>query len=285
MALEEWLIKLNKEFRAEGIEIRRRPFDAIMRYSKEFDVSISLSSDLAKKIFKWFEAHSKPGAHHVGSLYNSVYYYDSQFWPISIPITYGTVELNALKSLGQMPDNIIDEMMSDKKQAWDYMAFWADCVDYGLGIDDMEKTTSLDNFGMQLLRSGDQELRAATAMLNQHRYDPRAIFPCRMALEMFLKSFIALKQGLTEKEAKSLGHNLDKGFSAFIEASGYNHFEDVRSMLKVFPQISERYKAQSIPGDKLWNGFSIAQSFGALIVREHTDRRTLAQITSSNKGN
>ena len=285
MVSEDWLIKLNEEFREAGIEQRRRPWDAIRRYSTEFNVSIDLSSDLAKRIFEWFEAHSKPGAHQIGSMYESVYFYDAQFWSVSIPIVYGTVKLNALESLYQMPENIKNEIMSDPKQAWDYVAFWADCVDYGLGLDDLRNTSGLDNYGMQLLMSGDQELRAATSILNQHRPDSRAILICRMAVEMFIKSYIALKEGLTEKQAKSIGHDLNKGLDKFIEASGYDHWEAVRGKLSVFPAIHERYKEQEISLNQLWDGFAIAQSIGSVIIREHTGRNTLEQVMASNKAN
>lgn len=87
MVTEEWLTNLNTEFRAAGIEQRRRPWEAIRRYSEDFNTSVNFSSDVAKTIFKWFEANSKPGAHHVGSLYEAVYFYDAQFWVVSIPIT------------------------------------------------------------------------------------------------------------------------------------------------------------------------------------------------------
>lgn len=117
---EEWIANLNTEFRAKGVEQRRRPWEAIRRYSEEFNASVDLSSDIAKTIFKWFEVHSKPGVHQIGSLYEAVYFFDSQFWVVSIPITYGTVQLNALDSLREMPESIKQEMMADHKQAWDY---------------------------------------------------------------------------------------------------------------------------------------------------------------------
>lgn len=275
---EEWLKKLNKEFRDAGVEQRRRPWEAIRRYSDEFQVSIDISSGLAKQIFEWFAAHSKPGAHQVGSLYESVYFYDSSFWSVSIPIVYGTAKLNALESLYQMPKHLSAELLSDNKQAWDYMVFWADCADYGLGLDDLKKTSNLNKYGMQLLLSGDQELRAAASILKQPRPDSRAILACRMAVEIFLKAFIALKVGLTEKQAIAIGHDLNKGFDRFIEASGFTHWEAIRSKLSIFPEIHERYKVQKAPLNLLWDGFSIAQSFGVATIRAHTDRNTLEQI-------
>jgi len=279
---EAWLKKTNIEFRNAGIDQQRRPWDAIRQYSTEFNTSVDLSSDVAKKIFEWFEKHSKPGVHQIGSMYESAYFYDSQFWAVSIPIAYGTVQLNALECLPQMTEDMKNEIISQQTQAWGYVAFWADCVDYGMGIDDLRHTTDLNEFGMQLLMSGDQELRAAAAILNQHRPDPRAILNCRMASEMFLKSFVALKVGLTEKQAKAIGHNLNKGLDKFIEVSGFDDWEKVRSTLSVFPAIHERYKKQNITSEILWEGYSFAQSIGTAIIREYTDRNTLEKVMASN---
>jgi hypothetical protein len=282
---EEWLKSVNEEFRNTEIEQRRRPWDAIRRYSTEFNTSVEISSDVAKKIFEWFEAHSKPGVHKIGSLYESTYFYDSQFWTVSIPIAYGKERLNALDGLSQMPEDMKNEIMSQPKHAWDYLAFWAECVDYGMGIDALRDTPGLDEVGVQLLMAGDQELRAARAVLNQHRPDPRAILSCRMASEMFLKSFVALNIGLTEKQAKAIGHNLHKGLDKFIEVSGYDHWEKMRSTLSIFPAIHERYKEQDITFKNLWEGYSFAHSIGTVIVRKYTDRNTFEQIMATHNEN
>lgn len=217
MDFEAWIANLNTEFRSDGVDQQRRPWEAVRRYSLDFNTSVELSSDIAKKIFEWFKAHSKPRVHQIGSLYEGVYFYDSQFWVVSVPITYGTVQLNAPDSLHEMPEVIKQEMMADSYQAWDYTIYWANCLDYGMGIDDLRKTKGLNEFGIQLLMSGDQELRSATSILSQHRPDPRAILNCRMALEIFFKSYIALKAGLSEREAKAIGHDLSKGLDRFIE--------------------------------------------------------------------
>lgn len=278
MVSEEWIANLNTEFRAAGIDQRCRPWEAIRRYAEEFNTSVDMSSDVAKTIFKWFEANSKPGVHQVGSFYEAVYFYDSQFWVVSIPITYGPVQLNVLDCLHEMPEGIKKEMMADHRQAWDYTIYYADCLDYGMGIDDLRKTQGLNEFGAQLLMSADQELKAATSLLSQHRPDPRAILNCRMALEIFFKSYVALKTGLSESEARAIGHNLNKGLDKFIEASGFNGWEETRDLLKVFPEIHERYKKQDITFQRLWDGYSFAHSVGAVITREFTDRNMLEQV-------
>lgn len=281
MISTEWLMKLNKEFRQAGIEHRRRPWEAVRRYSLENNIPVNLSSDLAKEIFEWFEANSKPRAHQMGAQYEAVYFFDSAFWVVSVPICFGKVRLNALEGLSEMPELLRNELMSDQRQAWGYVVYWADCVDYGLGIDDLRKSNGLNEFGMKLLMAGDQELRSAVSMLKENRPDPRSILSCRMATEIFLKAFVALKGELTEAEAKNqLGHNLNKVFDKFIDVSGYRHWQPVREKLTVFPDIHERYSEQEISLEKLWSGFAIAQSLGALIVREYTERNTIGQVMS-----
>lgn len=282
---KDWLKNLNNEFKAAGVEQRRRPWNAIQRYSSEFNVSVDISSIVAKQIFKWFKEHSKPGAHQVGSLYEAVYFYDSEFWSVSIPIIFGTAKLNPFESLDQMPEHIKTELIYDSKQSMEFERFWANCVDYGLGLDDLKKTDGLDSYGMQLLMAGNQELRAATSILKQPHPDPRAILSIRLAVEIFFKSFIALKVGLTINEAKKISHNLNKGLDRFIEVSGYNHFETMRNTLSTFPLIEERYNEQKNPLDLVWNTFNMAQKLGAIIIREHTNRNILGQVMASNKIN
>ncbi|EJD6670598.1 hypothetical protein M0K80_RS06950 [Providencia rettgeri] len=278
MTFNEWISNINAEFRDAGIEPQSRPLKAIMRYSEEFNTSISFSSSTAKNIFKWFETHSKPRTHQIGSFHESVYFYDYQFWVISIPLIYGRAQVDMLDCIKEMPHVMKDEMMSIHKEAWKYAIYWADTVDYGLGLDDLKNKEHLDKFGVQFLMAGAQELKAATSILSQHRPDPRAVLNCGLALEMFFKGYIAIKNGLTESEAKAIGHNLNKGFDRFIEISGIKQVDEIRPILKIFPKIHERYQVQDISLENVWKCYSFTHSVGATIVREFTNRNVLKNV-------
>lgn len=102
-----------------------------------------------------------------------------------------------------------------------------------------------------------------------------------MATELFLKSYIAFKAGLTEKQAKHLGHNLRQSFEQFVKISGDNKWEKLKSRLDVFPEVHERYNEQTQPLIKIWDGFAFAQSIGTVLVRELSGRNTLAQVILS----
>jgi hypothetical protein len=278
----EWLQRINQEFRDTGLEQRKRPWEALRRYALEFKVSIGVSSTTAKEIFKWFKEQSKPGVHQIESLFQTIYYFDTEFWTVSIPVFFGTVRIIALDCLREMPQSVKKNLMSNAESAWNYTLYWADCFDYATGINEVVKSSELDVFGLQLLRAGDRELRSAIAQLKERRPDPRVILTCRMATELFLKAYIALKSGLSQKQAKALGHDLEKAFDKFVEVSGYAFLASLKSNLTVYPPIHARYDKQDMSLGSVWKGFQLAQSIGTITVREHTCRNTLGQILAGN---
>ncbi len=277
---DDYLKGLNAEFSSMGMEHRKRPWEALRRYSSDKGVPVGLSSSAANKIFAWFDVHSKPGVHLIGCLFESVYFYDGEFWKLSIPVSYGRVSLNALDSIIDMPESTQEQMMADNTAAWKYAIFWADCLDYAHGLEDISKDQKLHKFGKELLFAGSQELKSAIQLLGQSSPESRAILNSRMAVEIFIKSFIALKAGLDKKEAKKIGHNLSAGLEEFIKVSGFSHLKDIEDEFSIFPDIHERYSKQSLSRESLWKGFSIAQSFGTLVAREFTGRNTLEQVFS-----
>lgn len=279
MISENDLEKLNEEFRNENIEHRRRPLEAIKRISDRENKSINMASEEVDFIYEWFKSRSKPGTHEIGYLHRGVYYFDSTFWCVGINIGYGMVALKPLDALVDMPTNIKNDLCNDRNKSKNYMLFWADCLDLAYGYDDICKNSSFDQFGRKLLDSGYGELSSATLLLLENIPNRRAILYCRTASEMFLKSFIALKEGLTDRQARSYGHNLETAFDKVSEIANATLPEDLKDTLNIFPDISSRYQGQDdINNNKLFLAFCAAQSLGAVIAREFTDRNIQAQI-------
>ena len=279
---EALLEDINNELRKEDVEHRARPWKAIHKISDRLNISITIPSEEADFIFSCFEKNGKPYSLKQGHYHQGVFYYDSEFWSVSIPLIYGQVQLNSLDALHEMPPQIKSSLMKDNRKIWDYVIFWADCVDFGYAYGDLYQSKSHNSFGIQLLHAGYEELASATALLLEHRPNKRATMNCRMATEMLFKSFICLKRGLSEKEAKDLGHNLNRLLSEFIECSGYKHLVALKKLLVVFPEVHERYKEQSAKNSDLFDAYCFAQSIGALLAREFTDRNTLPQVMPSN---
>ncbi|MGI8654034.1 MAG: hypothetical protein ACR2LC_02305 [Pyrinomonadaceae bacterium] len=208
---DEWLEQTNEELSKKDVPHKRRAWDAWMEWSKYTGVSSSLDNEDVKKIFEWLEKNTKSGSQYFGPMYMGSVYYDSCFWPVFIPVVYGRVKLDAAKSLRTMPESIKSRLKQDQEAFLHYAAIWADCVDYGFGIEEAMHNHSISAFGQELLRSGNQHLNATVTLLHEEIPNPKALETARMAMEMFLKAFLAAKIGLTEKEAKDkFGHNLEK---------------------------------------------------------------------------
>lgn len=279
--LEKYLEKHNKEFQKLHIEPKRRPFEFIARYSIEINQPINLSSYLEKYIFEWFEKRSMKGAHSIGNLYTSVYYYDAQFWELTIPMFYGTVELNALDSLKSMPDIVKRDFLNNDKQRIDFIACWTDCLDYAIGLSELKKKTDIEQFGKKLLLAAHDEMKSATSNLLSLPMQKRAIINCTMAVEIGLKAYIALKKGLTEKEAKRFGHDLNKLLDETIKLSGNCELEILRERFKFLPDISSRYQEQELSLLRLWNGYVLAQTIMSFVVRDFTGHNYYVKMITS----
>ena len=166
---DEWFERINREFRANDVDVRRRPFLALDRYCKDFRVkALPFDAAPAKRIFDWFYENTKPESHQIGSLFTGAFYYDACFWAVDIPIGYGQFKLEAPDSLRGMSPRMKQDLTTVPRDAWIYALFWVDCLDYAFGFDDMNKDPTLNPFGIALLRNGDKELRAAVSQLLEH---------------------------------------------------------------------------------------------------------------------
>lgn len=275
---EKLIEQINEELRKEDIDPRTRPLEAMRRLAKELNRSIVIPSEDAELIFDWFARHSKPEIHTIGHFYRGAYYYDATFWTVSIPLIFGSVKVDVFQSLSEMPDSIKKVIKSDRETTTNYVLFWADCIDFAYGFDTLQRELNRDKFGLQLLCAGYEELSTSVSLLLEHKPNKRSILNSRMALEMFIKSFIALKIGLSENEARRIGHDLKAAFNKFIEVSGYSHLMGIETKLNLFPNVNDRYRAQEANHSQLFEAYAIAQSIGTVLTRKFTDINSLPQF-------
>lgn len=284
--LEEWLTSLNQGFRTRGVSVGKRPFLAIMQYAQDFNIQgLSFNSDAARAIDDWFTSNTKPEAHHIGSLFTSVFYYDTCFWPVDIFRTPGRIRLDSLSSLQSMPESLKKEMMSVPTDAWNYAIAWAHSLDYAYGFDDMRKTiiSAEHDYALSLLKNADRELRAATSQLLEPRPNSKAAMSCRMATEIFLKAFLVIKTKVTKKELKKeIGHNLNKSLSKIRNLDPDHQLLAVEPTISIFPAIDDRYTGEELSSNTLWEAYFTTMHVASAVTRSFTDRNSLAVILEQN---
>lgn len=156
--------------------------------------------------------------------------------------------------------------------------YWADCVDYGLGMDDFQKSLLGSDFARGLVLAADAELHAAVKLLHLAQPQAQALLTCRTAVELWLKALLAIKGCLDERKARHLNHDLQKAFDLIVDVPGYRHWAPLKSRLAVFPPVSARYGPRTATPEDLWTASTLVQSLGAAVVREVSDRSTLRQV-------
>lgn len=280
--LKELLPLINDEFSKNEIPHFQRPMLAMSEISKRLKMSFLFDSKEATYIQDWYSVRSKPESMKTGPIYQAAFYFDSEFWPVKIPIIYGSVSVNAFDAISEMPNAIKQNIQQNNQNIWQYSLFWADCFDFSYGFFDIQNNKDINQKGLQFLKAAFEELKSATALLLEPRINKRAILNLRMALEMLLKSYLAIKKGLSEKEARALGHDLKKALIEFSELSKINLADEQINLLNLFPKIAKRYEEQEITPKNISICYNFSLFIGATICRELSDRNMREHVLGNN---
>lgn len=267
MITEQWLSDSNEEFRRAGIEPGARPWRAIEKYGNETNLPVAFSSPEVNLIFSWFEKNLAPGSLNMRPLFTGVFFYDAAIWVFSIPVVYGRAAVEPLKLFATMPSPILLALANDAVQLKSYISHWSECFDFASGLSSILDNAGLDEFGRTLFRSGIAELEAAIAQMTQQRPNSKAMMSSRMATEMFLKSLLAIKRGLPDREARDISHRLDMAIDRCIEATGSEDLTAIKPKLGIFPEIRERYDGEEKPLSEIWEAYRLAQQVASTVKR------------------
>lgn len=278
--LDEWLQALNRKQRQDEVPPNRRPFDAVVQWSSEQRSSVSLSSPLAETIFAWYRKHTKPGVQLSEPQFIGVLYFDVSFWPLIIPVIYGTVNFDICTSLSTMPPSIKRELASYEEDLSTYTDTWTNCLDYALGFDDVGKLGPLTQLGAELFRAGDKELRSAVDNLLLGTPNSDAMFRTRSATEKFLKVLLVdLGSYSGPQIRRDIGHDLSKAVREAASLTANSDVVQLDKRLSVYPRHTESYKGQERDWAELWDGYRVAQLAGAAVTREFTDRDSRGAVS------
>jgi len=276
--LIKWLAQKNENYRQNDIPPKRRPFLALSDLSKEFRISLSFDSKLAKGIFNWFTANTQPGSHAMGSLFTGVFYFDACFWPVFIPIGYGRFKLNALASLETMPEQMKSQLQQNQKEIEIYCCYWIDCVDFAYGLDDLRKDQKIPILGKSFLENGEREIESVISQLSFERPNSKAILSARMAVEIFLKSLLVVKGNKNEADLRGIGHDISEAMNQCFTLTSAKEFAALKSMLGIFPDVSARYTGNEFPMRTVWEAYCIAQATATMVVRILSGRDSRPKI-------
>ena len=281
MLILQWLKKTNEKYRKADVPPRQRPMKAMLDFSVEFKVYVVLGSELAKKIDNFFESNSKPGEHSMGSLFTGCYYFDSTFWPLSIPSFFGEVSLSPFDYLDDMPDSLKIEIENDSELLNSLLFYWSDCLDYILGYETILSSGSFEPKALIFFKNAHRELIGAISQILLPKPNTKVILSLRMAAEIFMKACLVQELKLSDKELMKLSHKLED-----IAAECYKTTKDEKYLLisndmSVFPSVSYRYDGGESKYSEIWKALCLTQKVASIFTRRYSPYNTLAQLALS----
>jgi len=278
----QWLEDINTEFKRLGIvDSEEKTVRAIEKWSQD-NVSNQLPSedvDLKKlhhhlemqeaKIRSYFLTQMEKDRGWVEPPFIGIYYFRGEFWPIVVPLAFGRVGIDIIECL-KMPSDLKRILVSDETSINEYIPVWADSIDYAYAIQEVER--QCNDFSKTLFRSADKHLRAVISLLKQEKASSASIADARMSLEIFLKAYLSVKEGLADADMrKQIGHNLNVAIDRCIN-HGLQDLNPIKAKLHNFPDVGARYEAPEMTLGELWTAYRVAHMGGIAILRHLTGR-------------
>lgn len=282
--LVAWLEAANRRYSTEGIPHKGRPFTALSDFIREHRCSLAFDDPTTKAIFQWFYESSPPGAHQVGSIYTGVYFYDTAFWPVCVPLIFGEVSVKAIDCLETMPSQIAQMLGSSHQDMWIYAVHWVNCMDYGYGQMDLESGPILKPRAVQFLGAAHSELIGANPQLLESRPNVKAILGLRMATEIFLKAVLVQELELTDDQLRKISHKLEDAATRCAEITHEKAFAEIAKRVSLYPPVAARYEDTAWPTANVWQATTLTQLTAATVTRLYTDRDMRATVLSPREG-
>lgn len=279
-SLKNWLESTNARYSAEQIPYQHRPLRALLDYSRDFKCKFVHDAPIAKLILNWFYERSAPESHAIGSMFTGAFYFDAYFWPLSIPIGYGSFKINPFDCLESMPNVIKENVAKSPEDSAGLLEYWVDCCDYAYGLDDIYKLNSLMPSTLSFIENGSLELSGAINQLVTSRPNPKAILSLRFACEIFMKALLIEEKGLDNTHLKRLGHSIKDIATECYSVSGISEFKIVADLASIFPSVSDRYDGSSRDLFNVWNAVVCTQMAVTTVIRNYSRRDMRSQLLS-----
>ena len=234
--------------------------------SKKTEEPVDGHDPRVERIFEWFEKNTEPGAQLIGPAFVGVFYYDTSFWPLHVPVVFGRARVDLRRTLPTMPESIKNEVFETSEQFQRFSNRWDHCAGYGIGLMEIGRMEPRSDFFEGMLRSARQELSAAVSLLLERQPNAKAAESSQLATEMFLKSLLATQANFGDRDARRINHDVGAAMDACVSLVAEPRLQRLRPLMDEFPSMSERYAGSKPAAAALVKSYEIAQATGAVVV-------------------
>lgn len=287
-SLMKLVLEVDDELLQIGVEPFERPFHARLIIAKRLAAggAIPLDSSLLQAVDQIYSEIYRPSDLHMPPIYVGAFMFRDVFFPLRIPIIYGSPEINPVDFLADVPETLKRWLFTDRQTGLTFFDQVIDTMDFVYGLDDLEVTDHVPERTMEWWELAKRQLEAAAAAV-LGSFDKYAIIQnCCISIELLLKgaliakddSYKELTKGEVDKRLRdNYGHNpLDiantlpdflPGLSKDALASVVNY-----SVTKKFELVKRRYDFQQYSRQELGTLLMNAQFVSGEILRQFSDR-------------
>lgn len=282
------VIEVDDELIREGVEPFQRPLAACIRIAQRLQPrsSFSLQSDpLFNAVNHMYSELYRSSDLHIPPLHVGAFMFRDVFFPLRIPVIYGSPAINPVDFLADIPETQKRWLFTDKQSGLAFFDQVIDLMDFVYGLNDLEKTGQLPDKTVEWWYLAKQQLEAAAATVLGSFNKHAVIQNCCISTELLLKGALIAK-GIDEKTLASkkhgYGHNLEK---LVDKTAGQLPNFDTATVLLVVKQLPDYVKSRYVANDfsrlVLGSFLMNTQFIGGEILRHFSDRSFRSNFTAA----
>jgi hypothetical protein len=285
------VIQVDDELIQKGVEPFQRPLQAylrIVRQLKPGSSSILQHDPLFNDVNQIYSELYRPSDLHMPPMHVGSFMFRDVFFPLRIPLIYGSPAVNPVDFLTDVPD-IPKRWIFDNQQTGS--AFFdqvIDLMDFTYGLDDLEKIGKLPDKTVEWWYLAKQQLEAAAATVLGSFNKYAVIQNCCISTELLLKGALFAK-GIDEgtlanknKSDKGYGHNLENLVNKASAHLSNLDQETLVFVVRQFPDyVESRYKAQNLSRSDLGKLLMNAQFISGEVLRQFSARNFRVNFTAT----
>ena len=221
-------------------------------------------------------------------VFTSVLFWETVFWRLDVPHIYGIdVRVDCKQCLPTMDSSTFARLLSSRDRDV-AVAHFADCLDYGMGIDDMSmivaagaaRTSPSHCDGTDFFESAKKDLHSAIADLMQYEPNSNSMQHSYAAIEKFMKAYLCYKFNYLAATLshRPFAHSLEALVAEVQKCDPSTPLGTIDAA--VISPYRERYEGTSYSRYQLWEACRRAHFAASCVARAMTprDTRTLMGI-------
>lgn len=281
--LTKLVIEVDDELIQKGIEPFQRPLHTYSTITQRLKPGSSITlehyplfnavNQIYKELYRLTDLVMPPI--HIGT-----FMFRDVFFPIRIPVILGSLAINPVDFLIDVPNTQKRWLFNDQQTALTFLDQVIDLIDFTYGLDDLQKTGKLPSKTVEWWDLAKQHLEAAAAILLGSFNKYAVIQNCCIATELLLKGALITFDFDEETLRKQYGHNFKK-----LVNTSYQHLsnldkETLLFVVQQFPDYAQsRYEAQNFSRLDLGRFMMNTQFISGEILRQFSNRNCRKDFT------